>query len=187
MTRYIVLLIAFVGLAGLVPHYFELYAERAARAPRADGAGIHPRPAAPRPAAVNGGELPAPYLGGGRRAVLHRNGQGHYGGSFTLNGQAIEGMIDTGATYVALNESTAREIGITLEPRDFTLTVETANGRTKAARAKIDSIAIGQIREEGVEAVVLPDAAMPQTLIGMNFLNRLSSYQVRDGVLDLKD
>ena len=32
-----------------------------------------------------------------------------------------------------------------------------------------------------------PNSAMPQTLIGMNFLNRLSSYQVRDGVLNLKD
>lgn len=187
MTRYIVVLIAFVGLAGMVPHYFELYADNAAQAKRASGGNVHPGAAASASLAPTGNLPAASYLGGGRVAVLRRNGQGHYGGSFMLNGRAIEGLIDTGATYVALNESTARDIGIALGPSDFTLTVETANGRTKAARATIDSIAVGQIREDNIEAVVLPDAAMPQTLIGMNFLNRLSSYQVRDGVLDLKD
>ena len=96
-------------------------------------------------------------------------------------------MIDTGATFVALNESTARDIGIALQPSDFTAVVETANGRTKAARTRIDSLEIGDIRQDDVSALVLPDSAMSQTLIGMNVLNRLRSYEVRDGVLNLKD
>ncbi len=183
MTRFIVVLVVFVGLAGLVPHYFEIFADRHAHAPVGDASDGAAESGAERPP-----KLPeAAYLGGGRTAVLHLNGQGHYGGLFRLNGRQVEGVIDTGATFVALNESTARDIGIALQPGDFTAVVETANGRTKAARTRIDSLEIGDIRQDDVSALVLPDSAMSQTLIGMNVLNRLRSYEVRDGVLNLKD
>ena len=183
VTRYIVVLIAFVGLAGIVPQYFDRYSAGA-------GHGKHPAVPAEAPSetsATSSGLPQASYLGNGRVVSLHRNSKGHYSGRFELNGRQTESIIDTGATYVAMNQSTARDIGIYLSPSDFTYAVETANGQTKAARATIGSISIGRIREDNVEAFVLPDSAMPQTLIGMNFLNRLNSYQVRDGVLELKD
>lgn len=185
MTRYLAMLVIFAGLAGVVPHFFELYADSPSLARRDGGADAGTAAVA---VTGSGDTLPeAPYLGGGRVAVLHRDFRGHYGGVFKLNGRKIEGIVDTGATYIALNESTARSIGIFLQPDDFTSVVETANGRTKAARARIDTVAIGQISEDNVTALVLPDAAMPDTLIGMNFLNRLTSYEVRSGVLNLKD
>src|SRR5690606_23449724 len=124
VSRYLVMLIAFVALAGVVPHYFELYAEGPGLSHSAARAGAH---AGTAPAAVSraGANLPeASYLGGGRVAVLRRDARGHYGGRFAFNGRPIEGMIDTGATFVALNQSTARDIGIELGAGDFTLVVE---------------------------------------------------------------
>ena len=91
--------------------------------------------------------------------------------------------MDTGATLVAMNLSTARRIGIKVMPPDFKYTVKTANGETRAAGATIDRLQIGRILVENVEAVVLDDDALEGTLIGVSFLNRLTKYQVENGAL----
>ncbi|HET7411875.1 MAG TPA: TIGR02281 family clan AA aspartic protease [Pararhizobium sp.] len=181
MSRYIVLLVLFVGLAGIVPHYFEAYSGHHSSEPAHNAS---PEPAS-APAAPT---LPeASYLGGGRRASLQPNAEGHFTGTFRINGRAIDGMIDTGATDVAMNESTARDLGVSLPPSAFVYTVRTANGTTKAARTTLDSVEVGQIRIDDVAALVLQDRALSEMLIGMSFLGKLRSYQVRNGVLDLRN
>ena len=69
---------------------------------------------------------------------LAADGNGHYSGSFRINGKPVDGLIDTGATFVALNESTARRLGFTANGLDFAYAVNTANGQTKAARITLD-------------------------------------------------
>ena len=91
--------------------------------------------------------------------------------------------MDTGATMVAINRSTARRIGISLSPGDFRHEVQTANGATKAAAAVIDRIQIGRITLQNVEAAVLDDAALDGALVGMSFLKRLSKFEMQDGAL----
>jgi aspartyl protease family protein len=95
-------------------------------------------------------------------------------------------LIDTGATVVAINASTARRIGIVLTPSDFTHSVVTANGETKAAAATIDTVRIGKIYIDKVPAVVLEDSALSGTLVGMSFLKRLSKYEVENGAMILQ-
>ena len=102
--------------------------------------------------------------------------------STTLTSRA-GAMIDTGATMVAINQSTARRIGIRLTPADFKYSVSTANGETPAAGVIIDSLQIGRISVDHVEAVVLEDRALEGTLIGMNFLKQPSKFEVRDDAL----
>jgi aspartyl protease family protein len=119
----------------------------------------------------------------GKRVKIDRDIAGHFNAEFRLNGRAVRGMVDTGATLVAINASTARRIGIKLAPTDFRYVVKTANGETRAAGAVIDKLQIGRILVENVEAVVLDDEALDQTLIGASFLNRLGKYQVEDGAL----
>lgn len=119
----------------------------------------------------------------GRRVKIDRDLAGHFNAEFRLNGRAVPGMVDTGATLVAINTSTARRIGVKLAPTDFRYTVKTANGETRAAGAVIEKLQIGRILVENVEAVVLDDDALDQTLIGASFLNRLGKYQVEDGAL----
>ena len=136
--------------------------------------------AAPDQAAV-----PSPIAGSGSMR-LQADAQGHFNGDFKINGKPVQGMIDTGATYVALNESLARRLGYGGNQLDFRYAVNTANGQTKAAHVTLDRMEIGGIRVQGVEAFVLRDDALSQTLVGMSFLKKLDSYSVADGALSLK-
>ncbi|RUU68529.1 TIGR02281 family clan AA aspartic protease, partial [Mesorhizobium sp. M7A.T.Ca.TU.009.01.1.2] len=95
----------------------------------------------------------------------------------------VDGMIDTGATLVAINMSTARRIGLSLNASDFSHEVNTANGTIKAAVAMIDRLQIGNITVNDVQTIVLDDRALRTNLIGMSFLNRLDKYQVENGTL----
>lgn len=127
---------------------------------------------------------PQPLLG--HRMRLYADQRGHFGGDFRLNGYDVPAMVDTGATYVALNSSTAERIGIRLSRSDYRYAVNTANGRAKAAAATIGSLDIGRIHMENVQALVLDDDALSGTLIGMSFLKRLSKYEVDGGQLILE-
>lgn len=119
----------------------------------------------------------------GRKVSLDADARGHFIADFRINGRKVEAMVDTGATLVAINLTTARRIGLPINPEDFKFAVETANGTAPAATATISSLAIGRIHVENVEAVVLQDKALSNTLIGVSFLNRLGKYQVENGTL----
>jgi len=126
---------------------------------------------------------PATPMPLGRQVLVNADERGHFTSAFRLNGRQIDGMIDTGATLVAINTSTARRIGISLNQSDFTHQVNTANGTIKAAVVTVDRLQIGKISIDNVQAVVLDDRALQTNLIGMSFLQRLQKYQVQDGAL----
>jgi aspartyl protease family protein len=109
--------------------------------------------------------------------------RGHFLADFKLNGRKVEALVDTGATTVAINASTARRIGISLKSSDFRHSVNTANGETRAAAVMIDRIEIGRVHVENIQAVVLDDKALSGTLIGMSFLKRLGKFEVENGTL----
>ncbi|MGN6775686.1 TIGR02281 family clan AA aspartic protease [Rhizobium sp.] len=117
---------------------------------------------------------------------LHADSGGHYEGDFTINGRSVHGMIDTGATYVAMNESTARSLGFSGVDLDYRYPVQTANGASKVAYIKLDRLEIGTIRVRDIDAVVAKDSALSTTLIGMSFMKKLNSYGVQNGTLLLK-
>ncbi|MGO4839229.1 TIGR02281 family clan AA aspartic protease, partial [Rhizobiaceae sp. 2RAB30] len=119
----------------------------------------------------------------GKKVRLDADERGHFTGDFRLNGRPLPALVDTGATMVAINASTARRIGVTLRQEDFKYRVETANGAARAASARIDRLQIGRIYVEDVDAVVLEDKALDGTLIGMSFLKRLAGFEVKDGAL----
>ncbi|MDA4847953.1 TIGR02281 family clan AA aspartic protease [Hoeflea poritis] len=129
-------------------------------------------------------EPEAAYVGG-RDVVLTADSRGHFHGDFRINGRSVAGLIDTGATAIAINRSTARKVGVFVSPAMFKYRVMTANGAVKAARVELGSVELKSIRIRNVEAYVLDDDSLAGTLIGMSFLNRLSSYRARDGKLVL--
>lgn len=178
MTRIIILAGVSIVLAGTVPHFFQSYHSRLpAKAEAMAVAAPQLQPAGQAPAAS--------YLSG-RSFAIEAGPSGHFEGRFRINGQTIEGLVDTGATYVAMNASTARRLGVSPAAGDYVYSVRTANGTTKAALARLDRIEIGPIRVDDVEAFVLDDSAISDTLIGMSFLKKLTSYSVRDGRLELR-
>lgn len=117
--------------------------------------------------------------------TLKADDSGHFRSRFRLNGKAIEAMIDTGATYVAMNEETARSIGVGGDRLRFRYEVETANGRAQAARVTLSSIEIGSIRVRNVDALVLRDTSLNSVLIGMSFMKKLTSWKVEAGQMQL--
>ncbi len=122
----------------------------------------------------------------GRRVKMPMDAMGHFSGRFKLNGREINSLVDTGATLVAINRTTARRIGLKLMPSDFKYKVNTANGTARAAAAKIATMQIGRIYLKDVDAMVLEDRALDNTLIGMSFLNRLNKFRVENQTLYLE-
>ncbi|WP_265516022.1 retropepsin-like aspartic protease family protein [Nitratireductor luteus] len=122
----------------------------------------------------------------GKRVRIPADARGHYEAEFKLNGRRIDALVDTGATFVAINQSTARRIGLKLARSDFRYKVNTANGEAMAATAEIASLQIGRIHVDNVQAVILEDKALDGTLIGLSFLNRLASFQMQNGTLLLE-
>ena len=96
-----------------------------------------------------------------------------------INGIAAPMVIDTGATSVVLTYETAKAAGLPLELLEYDVDVETAGGHTKAARLTLDKLAIGHLVERSVPALVVPRGQMKTNLLGMSFLNRLESWEVR--------
>lgn len=103
-----------------------------------------------------------------------------------VNRRPARFLIDTGASYVALRDSDAREAGIYTSWTDYNYPVHTANGETKAAFVTIDEIEIDGIRIEGVKAFILQDDQLNINLLGMSFLSRLESVEARKGELLLR-
>lgn len=121
----------------------------------------------------------------GRSTRIDSDGRGHFIAKARMNGRAMEVLVDTGATLVAINETTARRLGIRLSPADFKYKVRTANGTTLAAAATIDEIRIGRVIVRDVRASVSRDEALSVVLLGMSFLSKLKKFEVDSGTLVL--
>ncbi|MDQ0420311.1 aspartyl protease family protein [Peteryoungia aggregata LMG 23059] len=117
------------------------------------------------------------------QTVLTMGPGGHYQGTFKMNGKPVDAMVDTGASLVAINVSTARRLGFSPAALDFRYDVNTANGSIKAAHVVLDRIEIGSIRVREVDAFVLSDQALSSTLVGMSFMKKLKSYTAENRTL----
>ncbi|MBU6457650.1 MAG: TIGR02281 family clan AA aspartic protease [Bradyrhizobium sp.] len=114
-----------------------------------------------------------------KRVVRIQRGQsGEFALLARINGVNAPMVIDTGATSVVLTYETAKAAGLPLELLDYDVDVETAGGHTKAARLTLDRLAIGQLVERSVPALVVPHGQMKTNLLGMSFLDRLESWEV---------
>ncbi len=117
--------------------------------------------------------------GPGRGAVvkIRKTGDGHFIARTEVNGRSVRMIVDTGASTVVLRPEDARRAGIQLGSLDYTVPVETANGRAFAARIKLERISLGELTLEKVDALVTRQGALQQSLLGMSFLSRLRSYE----------
>ena len=120
-------------------------------------------------------------------ARLELSSNGHYMTEAMIDGASILVMVDTGASSVALSYEDAQRVGVRESDLSFNAPVSTANGTVNAAPVMIRRITIGGVSVEDVSAMVLPPGAMSGSLLGMSFLSRLDSYEVRQGVLILRD
>jgi aspartyl protease family protein len=108
-----------------------------------------------------------------RTASILRGANGHIEADGYVDGRRVGFMVDTGATVIALRQQDAARLGIRPALRDFTARISTANGVVFAAPTELASVELGGILVHNVAAVVLPDEALPQNLLGMSFLSRI--------------
>jgi len=64
--------------------------------------------------------------------------------------------------------------------------VLTANGRTTAARVRLETVSIGPLQRDDVDALVAESKALTESLLGMSFLGRLRSYEFSGDFLSLR-
>lgn len=110
---------------------------------------------------------------------------GHFAVEAEVNGVPLRFLVDTGASVVTLTPGDARRIGIDPAKLSYDQRVSTANGVVLAAPVRLKSVRVGPIVLNDVRASV-NQAEMSGSLLGMSFLGRLRSYEVRDGALTLR-
>ncbi len=114
----------------------------------------------------------------GRGAIVKvRKTQGHFIVKAKVNSRSVHMIVDTGASTVVLKSEDARRAGIEINTLNYTVPVETANGRAYAARVRLDKVSLGELTLERVDALVTRPGALHQSLLGMSFLSRLHSYE----------
>jgi aspartyl protease family protein len=121
-----------------------------------------------------------------RSISIPRDARGHFETEGRIDGQRIGFMVDTGASVIALNESSAARFGLRPSPGQYNATVSTANGTIKAARTQIAMIDVGGLIVRDVDAMVLPDEALSENLLGLSFLSRLKRFEYAGGTMVLE-
>lgn len=124
--------------------------------------------------------------GGLTEVRLRRRLNGHFTANVEVNGRPVSMIVDTGATSIVLRPQDARKAGIDVDVLTFRVPVLTANGRTMAARVRLDKVCIGPLDRQKVEALVAQPGALTQSLLGMSFLSRLRSYEFSGDFLTLR-
>jgi aspartyl protease family protein len=105
------------------------------------------------------------------------------GGEFQIitqvNGASIAMVLDTGASAVVLTQEAAKAAGLPLEMLNYSVSIDTANGRARAAAVTLERVGIGSIVEKSVPALVVQPGQLKTSLLGMSFLSRLERWEVR--------
>lgn len=122
----------------------------------------------------------------GQDAEVVRGGDGDFSLTAHVNGARVPMVVDTGASSVVLTQEAAKASGLPIEILNYTVNVDTANGRTRAAPVTLERIVVGGLIERSVPALVAQQGQLKQSLLGMSFLNRLDSWEVRGNKLRMR-
>ena len=116
--------------------------------------------------------------GGGTRVVLTAGSGGHFVTGGSINGRAVQFVVDTGATTVAMSQSEADHIGLKYKDGQRGM-ASTANGLVPVYGVMLTSVRVGDVVVYNVEALVMP-AQMPYVLLGNSFLTRFQMKREND-------
>ena len=160
-------------VAGLIiPHYADHMKDRAA-SPAA--------PPAQPPAATT-----TRTSSSANSVVVSRDGYGRFRADGRIDGRELQFTVDTGASIVALTADDAAQLGIHPSAADYTMLISTANGTVRAAPTTLDMVEVGDIMVHDVAAVVMPDGALSDNLLGLSFLSRLRHFEYSEGKMVLE-
>jgi aspartyl protease family protein len=135
---------------------------------------------------VLGEFIPGRPVSFGRTVEIARGHAGEFQVATQVNGTRVPMVLDTGASAVVLTQDAAKAAGLPLEMLAYSVNIETANGRTRAAAVTLDRLGVGTIVERAVPALIAQPGQLKTSLLGMSFLNRLESYSVTSDKLILR-
>lgn len=162
---------------------------------------LHPTAAAAQPGLVTPDpRVPGPMMGAppstnpppaltvlrppsNRTLVYRADRRGHFSLTATVNSAPTRFVVDTGASLIALTLDDARAAGIGRSELVFNQLTQTANGPVRFAPVMLREVRIGQLSIENVAAAVIEN--LDQSLLGMSFLKRLKSFEMREGALTI--
>jgi aspartyl protease family protein len=121
----------------------------------------------------------------GEQTVIPMAGDGHFWVRAEVNGTELDLLVDTGATYTSLSQSSADAIGLKPDPLRAPARLDTANGTVTARMGVLESLRFGTIEAQQVEAVILPSSSGDTAVLGMNVLSRLGGWRVEGDKLVL--
>ena len=90
-----------------------------------------------------------------------------------INGHQVDFLVDTGATWIAMNANQARILGINFRYIGKRGSVSTANGIVPVYRVILVKVRVGEIELKNVAAGVLEGSSPREVLLGNSFLNRV--------------
>ncbi len=141
----------------------------------------------PAPKAVVASAVADPALStSSRTIVVPRDSRGHFQVDARVDGRRLSFMVDTGASTIALTRSAAGQLGIHPAQREFTVSVRTANGSVRAAPVRLSMVEVGGLIVRDVAALVAPDEALNENLLGLSFLTKLRRFEYANGKLVLE-
>ncbi|MFS4579958.1 TIGR02281 family clan AA aspartic protease [Phaeobacter sp. C3_T13_0] len=118
------------------------------------------------------------------RVDVPRARDGHYYLTVDVNDVPVQFLVDTGASAVVLNEEDARRVGLDPDRLAYLGRARTANGEVRTALARVESMSLGGITDHKISLSV-NEGQMDQSLLGMDYLQRWSSIEIRNGSLIL--
>ena len=110
--------------------------------------------------------------------VLTADAAGHFLARGSINGTSVRFLVDTGASMISIGTSDARRIGVDASMGQLGYT-QTANGVAQVARVKLNTVKVGDIVLNNVDATI-HQQDMPVVLLGMSFLNRMEMQRNGD-------
>lgn len=118
------------------------------------------------------------------RIVVPRSRDGHYHLTLRINDTPVRFVVDTGASDIVLSHSDAERVGLDLADLAYVGRARTANGEVRTAPVRLDTIEAGSIADRNVPAWV-NSGDMDDSLLGMSYLQRWDSIEIRGGELVL--
>jgi len=118
-----------------------------------------------------------------RTLVYRTDARGHVALTAMVNGAPVRFLVDTGASRVTLTAEDARAAGISPGELVFNQRSQTANGLAREAPVILREIRIDRLSIDNVSAAVNENLNM--SLLGMSFLRRLKSFEMREGTLTI--
>src|SRR5258707_520089 len=106
-----------------------------------------------------------------REVEIVRGRGGDFQVAAQFRGTRVAMALDTGASAVVLAQEAAKAAGLPVELLSYTVQVDTANGRARAASVTLDRLTVGGIVERSVPALIPQAGQLPTILLALTFLN----------------